>query len=554
MKLLEIENLCFSYPKTDKRAIDMISFDVKQGEFILLCGKSGSGKSTLLRLIKKELAPIGTISGKIYFCGKETDDLSPRETAEKIGLVFQNPDTHIVSETVSREMAFGLENLSFPSDRIKCRVAEMASYFGLCADFNRETHVLSGGKKQLLSLACAMSCDPQLLLLDEPTSRLDPIAAEEFIASLLKLKNELGLTIIISEHRLENLLPCADRIIMLEDGKVSVDAPAKEAVKLISKTEMSGSLPTPAKLGLLFESETIPLTVSEGMRFAKHLECVKSNYNVPYIDNLTDTPQKPILEACSLSFKYTKNSDHVLKSLNCKFHQGKIYSILGANGVGKSTLLSCLSGLESPTAGKIKYLDKNISKYGNDLWKNNIVMLMQDAQIMFSHEKIRDDLESARKRSGASAEKVEKICNLLHTDKILEKHPYDLSGGEIQRAALSKLLIGSPKVLLLDEPTQGLDAFFKQSLAEILRTLAKEQNMSVIMASHDLEFCATISDYCSLMFDGSLSQFQAPNEFFPKNRFYTTATCRIMRDLLPFAVCFNDIQDACDCKVISMRD
>ncbi len=549
MELLKIDKLSFTYPASEKCALDGVSFDVRRGELLLLCGKSGSGKSTLLRLIKREIAPVGRMTGDIYLCGKKLSEMSERESATQVGLVFQNPDTHIVTETVGREMAFGLENLSMPSEKIRRRVAEMASYFGLCEDWNKETCTLSGGKKQLLCLASAMSCDPELLLLDEPTSRLDPIAAEEFISSLLKLKNELGLTIIISEHRLESLLPASDRVIMLEDGKVAVDAPTKDAVRLMAKTDMLCALPTPTKVGLLLGADNIPLTVAEGVLFIRTFAETLKKPDIRVQKESYDckrSKEKPLLEVCSVDFRYSKTSENVLRRVNAGFYPGQIYAVLGANGAGKSTLLSCLSGLEAPTAGKIKYLGKNMSGFGGDLWKNNIAMLMQDAQLTFCHDKVSEDLEAALKRSGNKPERLEQVCRLMRIENLVDKHPYDLSGGELQRAALAKLLVGSPKVLMLDEPTQGLDAFFKRTLAEILCSLSKEQGVCVIMVSHDLEFAACCADSCALMFDGTLSEFQSPADFFPGNRFYTTATCRIMRNLIPSAVCFDDIKRAFD--------
>ncbi len=567
--MLKIQDLTFSYPNSDKPALCDVSLEVGRGELVLLCGESGSGKSTLLRLIKKEIAPKGILSGEILLDDKPTSELSPKDSAKQIGFVFQDPDTQIVCDNVLRELAFTLENVGMDEDTLRLRVGELATYFDLSDKTDRETYTLSGGKKQQLCLASSLACDPKLLLLDEPTSRLDPIAEEQFVAMLTKLRDELGLTMIVSAHRLEKFLPVADRIILLEGGRCKFCAPTEDAVISLYDSKLCGMLPVYTRLGMELPVSVVFRSVRDCVLFGTGSEDfvpIKNSVSMhKYSKSLTNSNKhEEILSSKGVSFRYKDTKNDVLHDLDLTLCKGEIYCILGGNGTGKTTALRVLSGLYPPSDGKVRYMGKSLSSYSEiDLYTSNISMLSQDARIMFSEETVRAELlaahrkynafttlsekgkrrakdtsksteqKASRKASSELSDMTEILCitrDLGLSDDLLDRHPYDLSGGECQRAALAKLLLTKPKLLLLDEPTQGLDAILKGELANTLRSLAS-QGISILMVSHDTEFAHLCADKCSLLFDGRLTPPTDPDTFFSQNRFFTTAYHRLLRSL-----------------------
>ena len=273
MAYIEIKDLSFTYPTADEAALDRVSLTVEQGQYITVCGKSGSGKTTLLRHLKGVLAPLGKRSGTILFEGKPLEDMDLRSQAQKIGYVMQNPDHQIVTDQVWHELAFGLESLGIDQKTIRLRVAEMASYFGIQAWFHRDVAELSGGQKQLLNLASVMAMQPEVLLLDEPTSQLDPIAASDFLNTVRKINLELGTTIIITEHRLEDILPASDRVVIMENGTVAAeDTPASiGGILKRSGNDLFGAMPTPVQVYYGMNSDLdCPLTVREGRNWLSH--------------------------------------------------------------------------------------------------------------------------------------------------------------------------------------------------------------------------------------------------------------------------------------------
>ena len=250
MECFKVENLSFTYPNRESETISNVNFEVSSGEFILVCGKSGCGKTTLLRLLKPSLAPYGTLCGNISFAGSPVSEYDDRAQAERIGFVMQNPDNQIVTDKVWHELAFGLESLGCKTPEIRTRVSEMASFFGIQDWFYKNVTELSGGQKQLLNLASVMVMQPSVLILDEPTSQLDPIAAQEFLNTLKKINRELGISVILSEHRLEDAFPLADRVIVMDGGKIIADDTPGETGKILRDMNhsMYRALPTPVKV------------------------------------------------------------------------------------------------------------------------------------------------------------------------------------------------------------------------------------------------------------------------------------------------------------------
>lgn len=552
MEILQIKNLSFTYPKSKTSALEDISIDIKKGSFGLIFGASGCGKTTLLRLLKQEIAPFGTKKGEILYSGISIYELDARTSASQIGFVGQNPDEQIVTDKVWHELAFGLENLGIKNDVIRRRVGEMASYFGIQDWYHKNTDELSGGQKQLLNLASVMVMQPKLLLLDEPTSQLDPIAAADFIATLQKLNRELGLTILLVEHRLEEVFPISDYVIAMEKGKILFsDIPRKVCAKM-KNHPLNLGMPSAARIwGGLSVSCNCPLTVKEGRAFLEEhfIDRAGSSFTT-----CVKNENQPIIDAKDIWFRYEKNSPDVLCGVNITVGQGEIYGILGGNGTGKTTMLNVLSGLDRPYKGKAKIRGKKISEYKNaSLYRKNLALLPQNPKTVFLKNTVFEDyVEILRAMDISKTEyekKIKNIADKFEITQLLERHPYDLSGGEQQKCALVKLMLTEPEILLLDEPTKGLDAFSKARFAKILKGLQND-GKTILMVTHDVEFAASVSDKCALFFDGQIISSGTPNEFFSGNNFYTTAASRISRELFSNAVLCEEVVALCKEKVL----
>ncbi|MCI5892589.1 MAG: ATP-binding cassette domain-containing protein [Clostridiales bacterium] len=532
MELFSIKDLNFSYTNANSArnnfALKNISFDIQSGEFITLCGKSGCGKTTLLKQLKTALAPSGFRSGSISFCGNSLEKISPKSQASEIGFVMQKAENQIVTDKVWHEMAFGLESLGYDTDEIRLRVSEMASFFGLQSWFYRDTNTLSGGQKQLLSLASVMVLEPKILILDEPTAQLDPISAGDFMQMLLKINCEFGTSILISAHNLEEVVPISDRMIVMDNGRIIADSDPRSVILQLRNTnnEMFTAMPAPAQIFASVDSgSNCPLTVREGREWISEFVSNKKIRKVP-VKKLGYKKDETVLKANNIWFRYAKRENDILKNVSLTLCSGEWQSIVGSTGVGKSTFLSILSGTNKPYRG-------NIELYGN-----RICMLPQDPTTIFEKSTVIDDLmQGLQKNDNAYLQNIIKLCDL---SELLYMHPYDLSGGEQQRAALAKVLLKKPRILLLDEPTKGLDAHFKKKLAGILLNL-KIRGISIIMVSHDIEFCAQYSDNCAFLFDGEIISKDEPRAFFSGNNFYTTAANRIARHIIPNAITTDDV-------------
>lgn len=527
---IKIKNLIFSYPNSEKTALNDINLTINQGEFVTICGKSGCGKSTLLRHLKPILTPHGKTSGEIYFDGKSIYDLSDREQAENIGFVMQNPDNQIVTDKVWHELVFGLESLGINSAEIRSKAAEMASFFGIQNWFYENVANLSGGQKQILNLASVMIMNPTLLLLDEPSSQLDPIAAHDFFTMLERINTELGVTIILSEHNLSEVFPLSDKVVVMEDGKITAENTPYKIGEELKQNSMFAALPTPTKIyySLGNNSGNCPITIRDGHKW---LEKQQINEHFEFKSEKNRINTEPILELKDVWFRYEKNSDDILKGLSFKVHENEFYAILGGNGVGKSTALSVISKINKPYRGKV---------FINDDTK--VAMMPQNPQSLFLKKSVLEELYDAvfdveKEKRKNEIEYVIKLCEL---DNLLENHPYDLSGGEQQRVALAKMLLRKPDLLVLDEPTKGLDACFKRKLATILKSLQKN-GMTVLMVTHDIEFCAEYADICAMFFDGKIVSEAPPRKFFAENNFYTTSAKRMADGIIENAVLDKDI-------------
>ena len=585
MALLYIKDLSFSYPNETTLALADINLDVQRGEFLLLCGPSGCGKTTLLRHIKPFLEPVGKKNGTIVFNGVETDRLEEREAAAKIGLIMQNPGSQIVTETVRHELAFGLECLGLQPHFIAKRIAETVSYFGIEELYNKKNNELSGGEKQLVSIAAIMAMRPELLLLDEPSSQLDPMAARNLYDLLLRLNAELGITVILSEHRIEDVFSIADRVAVMNKGKLICQNSPKQAAFFMAESQdekVNAMLPIPAKIykeisslvavnefgqasamDVSFHKEEIPVTVRDVKpwfeRMAnKHLFIPQNKEDATFAGNeIKDTKntngkverrQNCLIQLDSLHFRFEKNTQDVIHNLSLKINKGEILSIVGGNGAGKTTLLRLICGIIKPYSGKIKHLVNGLS----------VAYLPQNPQSMFAYDTVLEDLQNVEdsltgtqrflKSTGLAGEKentispkLQSIIERMSIQAIISKHPFDLSFGELQRAALAMLLLKTPDVLLLDEPTKGLDTLTKKKVAELLKALCTD-NLAVLAVTHDIEFAAEYSQSVAMLFDGRILSVETPENFFSGNMCYTTAAHRIAGNVFPKTVTCEEVK------------
>ena len=558
MVLFEIDNLTFAYNGAEQNAVSGVSLCVNKGDFVLVCGKSGCGKTTLLRLLKSALAPVGKRTGSVTFCGTDITKLDDRTAASAIGFVMQNPDDQIVTDKVWHELAFGLESLGESSDVIRRRIAEICGFLGLTDIYGKRTCELSGGEKQLLNLASVLVTNPDVVLLDEPTAQLDPIAASSFLQALKKLNEELGLTVVLVEHRLEESFAMANKVVIMDEGKVVFASSPEDIGELYNNDKLVCDIfeGLPAAVRLFKATNGVgkcPLTVRDGKRY------VEANFGKNMNDRYAVQGCKGdvAIEVANGYFRYERDGADVLDNLSLQVYANEILCIFGANGVGKTTLLRILAGTKRLYKGKYRLWGKKIKEYGNNLYRDNLTAMPQNPQNLFVKNTVRADLAELAALVGyGKTEQEQAVADVMAqtgvTD-LAERHPYDLSGGEKQKVALAKVLLTRPKIVLLDEPTKGLDAYSKRQFAEVLAKL-KADGKTVVVVTHDVEFAAVVADRCAMFFDGKIVSVADKYAFFAENRYYTTAFARITRENFADAVTFERAVELCNANKLQTTD
>ena len=540
MAQIAIKNLSFSYPGAKRPTLDGIDLSIEQGEYVAICGHSGSGKTTLLRHLKTVLTPYGNRSGSVEIDGRDLSQMDHREQASVIGFVMQDPDDQIVTDKVWHELAFGLECLGVEQETMRLRVGEMASYFGIQGWFHRNISELSGGQKQLLNLASVMVMQPDILILDEPTAQLDPIAASDFLNTVKKINRDLGTTVLITEHRLEEVYPSADRVVVMERGRILGDGSPRQVGQMLYDCgkELFSALPAPARIFYgSGEKGDCPLTVREGRTWLTRTFPQKE---LPYMEPekaQTCLSETMAVQVKDLWFRYDRDGTDILRGVDLEVPQGSLYALVGGNGTGKSTLLRSLCGICRAYKGKIDLLGRPLKKYtAKELFRGCITLLPQDPKSLFAQKTVSQELEEME----ATAEERQAMAEVCRIQDLLNHHPYDLSGGEQQRVALAKVLLTKPRILLLDEPTKGLDGGFKKIFAGILKEL-QSRGITIIMVSHDVEFCGEYAETVSMFFDGQVLATAPPGDFFGQNSFYTTSANRMSRCRFRNAVTVGDV-------------
>ncbi|MBR7552866.1 ABC transporter ATP-binding protein [Allobacillus sp. GCM10007491] len=536
MEIIHIKELSFQYPESDNYALDGVNLHVKQGEFVVIGGPSGCGKTTLLHLLKKEISPHGLQSGDISYIGKPFDEWDERTLIEEIGLVFQDPENQIIMDDVMQELVFGMENLGYSPIDMRLRLAEMVHTFSVEHLLHQKTTALSGGQKQLLSLLSALLLKPRVLLLDEPTSQLDPVAAKDLLIMLERLNKELGITVIIVEHRLEDLFDKADRVVFMNEGTVVYDGKSREVIHQIFNRQDQRFLPyIPSISQMCLELQhsptidQIPLNVNEGK--ARLASLPPMNPIVKKENQKLNPDAESIVELKDVYFQYEKTAPMVLAKLDFSLNKGDFYAVMGGNGSGKTTLLKTCLGLLKPQRGSVKRFGRKLTHKSIDSVHQQIAYLSQQPHTFFIQDTIEKEMQLIAEQHEIqdSEQRIKSLLNLFGIEHLRKRHPYDCSGGEVQKAALACMLLTKPSILFMDEPTRGLDSVSKIQLQSILRQLHSE-GLTILMVTHDIEFTAQIATKCAMIFDGKITAEAAPHTFFTGNYFYTTSINRVTQN------------------------
>ncbi|MGJ7919496.1 ABC transporter ATP-binding protein [Neobacillus sp. LXY-4] len=526
MAQIELKNVTYSYPDALHPALNNLSLQIEKGQFVVLFGSSGSGKSTLLRLLKKEIRPHGKFTGDIVINHRSISESDG--PASEIGFVFQDPENQVVAENVLQEIVFGLENMGLSTTEMRSRVAEMVHFFGAESLLERKTYELSGGKKQQINLASVLLMQPDILLLDEPTAQLDPVSSRELLDMLVRLNEEFGITIIVAEHRLEEFFTISDKIVMLDQGEITHVGEPKQIMKMLWDSPNRVFVPSIPALYLSAENTGDhafpPLTVKEGKRWIQQINLIEPKAtSSPLVKNHNEI----LFHIKNLSFLYNRDDDMVIKDLEFSLNKGETYALLGGNGSGKSTLLKLICGMLKPAAGKVFFHEKPLKAWGKNELVKRIGYLPQNPKLFFIQDSVEKEIHDTMKQWGITDQHlVDDLLKSLGILHLQHQHPYDLSGGELQKAALACLLLRKPEVLLLDEPTKGLDPVSKANLGSILLNLQAD-GVTIVMSTHDIEFAAKHATKCGMMFQGQITSEGLPNQFFKGNFFYTTMIQRL---------------------------
>lgn len=495
---LELKGLSFTHAGTTEEVLRGVDLDVAQGSFALLVGDTGSGKSTMLSLVKPQIAPAGSKQGSVRVFGRNVEDLSNEESARTVGFVFQDPDNQIVCDSVWHEMAFGLENLGVPAVEMRRRVAEAGYFFGMGDWFHSPTDALSGGRKQLLALASTLVMQPRLLLLDEPTAQLDPIATKNFLHALFRVNRELGCTVVVATHAPDLMADYATCAYELRDGSVRE---IEDLAVLKKGRDLEGVCGRrQGRSGSVSDAPAEPMADIERpagqRRGGPSFGGARAGFSIT-----------PAVDARGVWARYERDADWVLRGLDISVATGEVHALVGGNGSGKSTLLALMAGVRRANRGALRVIPTKKA------------LLPQDPKALFACECVEDELMEWAGIGAYGVAEAQAMLSRLGLASCADRHPYDLSGGQRQLLALGKVLLVGPQLLLLDEPTKGLDRTARKEVARLMDE-ARRGGATIVMATHDLEFASAVADRMSLLFDGEVACTEPVDEFFRNNLFY----------------------------------
>ncbi|QEK11388.1 ABC transporter ATP-binding protein [Crassaminicella thermophila] len=536
MANIKIKNLNYQYPETKNLALNNINLEIPQGQFVLLVGGSGSGKSTLIRSIAGLVPNFygGKYGGEVYLDDKEIRQIDRRSFVQQVGMVFQDPESQLVMTNLEEEIVFGLENLELPNSLMKRRVMEVSSALSLSDYKNKFIPELSGGQKQKVALASVLAMQPDILLLDEPTSQLDPIAGEEILTMVRRLNEENGITVVLTEQRLERCFHLADRVLVMERGEIIYDHHDPKTIAEWAVDNKTPFIPPLAKLFANVGYREVPVTVKHGREI---LRSYRNKLKPIRIDSekraekFEKTEEACLVDIKNLWFTYP-NGKEVLKNINLKIKPGDFIVVMGENGGGKTTLMKHINGLLKPSRGHVKVLGKDTKKMSIEELSSIIGYLSQDPNDYLFLPTVREEVAFTLEKLGIKDDRIQnKILQKLQIDSLKERNPRDLSTGQRQRVALASILVTKPKLLLLDEPTRGLDYQLKEALGEVLLKL-KEEGMTIFMIAHDVEFAAEYADEIILLDGGSIIARGNKYEMLTNSTFYSPQISKLFHNFV----------------------
>jgi energy-coupling factor transport system ATP-binding protein len=515
-----LRNVSYWYPGSNQPVLRDVDWTIGRGEFVVLSGPSGSGKSTLLRCLNGLVPHFsgGKFGGEVLVDGYDTRATGPRDLAGTVGFVFQDPEAQAVAAVVEDDIAFGLEQAAVSRPLMRKRVEEALDLLGIAHLRRREIATLSGGERQRVALASAMVMQPGMLVLDEPTSQLDPWAAEEVFTALHRFNEDLGITIALAEHRLDRVAGHADRIRVLRGDGMSIEATPAEALRLIPPED----LPPIARLALALEWPEIPLTIKAARRF------------VPVLAPEPPAPAvvpsgAPIAELEQVTVE--RGHAVVLRDVSLAIRSGELVAIMGRNGSGKTTLLRSILGLTPASSGRITVAERDVARVSAEQLAGIVGYLPQDpAKLLFAatvREELAFTLRHRPKTLDWPARSAEELLRRLDLRHVGDRHPRDISVGERERTALAAVLIAAPRLLLLDEPTRGMDGKRKEALASILRE-ERANGAAIVMATHDVELVAELATRVVLIADGEVIVDGSPQEVLAGSLAFSTQINKLL--------------------------
>jgi energy-coupling factor transport system ATP-binding protein len=497
--MIRLDGVTYRYPEAAGDTLRGLDWSVAPGEFVLVAGRSGSGKSTLLRCLNGLVPHFfgGRFGGSVRVAGRDSVAHGPAGMSATVGFVFQDPEAQAVLPVVEEELAFGLENLAVPPAVMRRRIEEVLDLLGIAHLRRREVASLSGGERQRVALAAVLALQPPVLALDEPTSQLDPLGAEEVLAALERLNQDLGLTVVLAEHRLERVIGHADRLLYLPGaGQAPLDGPVRECLRALPLA------PPLVELARRLEWEPLPLTIREGRRFAAGHRPAPLRPRRPVVAG-----DPPALAIDGLTFRYDdggarRSGRPVLRELTLRLAPGELVALLGRNGAGKSTLLRLIMGLLRPERGRIRIAGRDTGRLATAEIAQLAGYVPQQPGLLLFAETVRGELDFTR-RYHPAAGPAEPVLDAFDLAGLAGQHPRDLSAGEQQRVALAAIMVAGPRLLLLDEPTRGMDYAHKADLARYLGAL-RAQGVATLLATHDVELVARCADRVVILGDGEI--------------------------------------------------